>query len=145
MDVKDAIVDTYLKERMNDYMKYKKMLSSEKKITLENRDYDSKGWVTLYTYYLFIEIFFKYVDLEKDVTLKYLRIFFEAEPYDKITKDSSAKFTDILAAIGGTMGLLTGFSIISGIEILYFGFKIILNLVKGKPVKKRNHFNPRRI
>ena len=60
-----------------------------------------------------------------------MRIFFEAEPFDKITKDSSAKFTDMLAAIGGTMGLLTGFSIISGIEILYFGFKIILNSVKG--------------
>ena len=42
-----------------------------------------------------------------------MRIFFEAEPFDKITKDSSAKFTDMLAAIGGTMGLLTGFSIIN--------------------------------
>ena len=83
--------------------------------------------------------------MEKNVTLKYLRIFFDAEPFDKITKDSSAKFTDMLAAIGGTMGLLTGFSIISAIEILYFGFKIVLNLVKGKPVKKRNHFNPRGI
>ena len=87
--------------------------------------------------------FLSFLVLEKDVTLKYLRIFFEAEPFDKITKDSSAKFTDMLAAIGGTMGLLTGFSIISGIEILYFGFKIILNSVKGRPIKKRNHFNPK--
>ena len=37
----------------------------------------------------------------------------------------------MLAAIGGTMGLLTGFSIMGGKEILYFGFKIILNSVKG--------------
>ena len=31
---------------------------------------------------------------------------------------------DMLSAIGGTMGLLTGFSIISGVEILYFAMKI---------------------
>ena len=87
----------------------------------------------------------RFLVLEKNITLRYLRIFFEAEPFDKITKDSSAKFTDMLAAIGGTMGLLTGFSILSGIEILYFGFKIILNSVKGNPVKKRSHFNLRGI
>ena len=87
----------------------------------------------------------RFLVLEKNITLRYLRIFFEAEPFDKITKDSSAKFTDMLAAIGGTMGLLTGFSILSGIEILYFGFKMILNSVKGRPIKKRSHFNLRGI
>ena len=65
--------------------------------------------------------------LERTSTLKYLRIYFEAEPFDKITKDSSAKFTDMLAAIGGTMGLLTGFSIISGIEIIFFIFRSFFN------------------
>ena len=40
--------------------------------------------------------------------------------------DKAAKFVDMLSAIGGTMGLLTGFSIISGVEILYFAFKIVL-------------------
>ena len=33
---------------------------------------------------------------------------------------------DMLSAIGGTMGLLTGFSIISGVEILYLG-KLMFN------------------
>ena len=42
----------------------------------------------------------------------------------RVTKDRSAKFVDQLSAIGGTMGLLTGFSIISGVEIVYFAFKI---------------------
>ena len=65
-----------------------------------------------------------------------MRIFFEALPFDKITKDSSAKFTDMLSAIGGTMGLLTGFSIISGIEILYFGFKIVLDF-SHKGIRKQ--------
>ena len=44
---------------------------------------------------------------------------------------------DVLSAIGGTMGLLTGFSIISGVEILYFVIKFSLNLV-GKAGLKAN-------
>ena len=31
-------------------------------------------------------------------------------------------------SIGGTMGLLTGFSIISGVEIVYFIAKLVLNV-----------------
>ena len=44
--------------------------------------------------------------------------------------DKAAKFEDMLSAIGGTMGLLTGFSIISGVEIVYFAGRIILNLIR---------------
>ena len=39
---------------------------------------------------------------------------------------------DKLSAIGGTMGLLTGFSLISGVEILYFMVKIVIKILKGK-------------
>jgi len=38
----------------------------------------------------------------------------------------------MLSAIGGTMGLLTGFSIISGVEILYFAGKTAIDLFKKK-------------
>ena len=62
--------------------------------------------------------------------LKYVRIFFDATTFDRIRKDRAAKFVDMLSAIGGTMGLLTGFSIISGVEIVYFSFKFILQSVK---------------
>ena len=62
--------------------------------------------------------------------LKYVRIFFDATTFDSIRKDRAAKFVDMLSAIGGTMGLLTGFSIISGVEIVYFSFKFILQSVK---------------
>ena len=55
-----------------------------------------------------------------------VRIYFETPTFDRITKDRSAKFGDMLSAIGGTMGLLTGFSLISGIEMMYFLMKIIL-------------------
>ena len=82
---------------------------------------------------------FNFLVLERNVELKYLRIYFEAEPFDKITKDTSAKFTDMLAAVGGTMGLLTGFSIISAVEFLFFGLQIILNQIKRKQGKRRRH------
>ena len=61
-------------------------------------------------------------------------IYFDTPTFDRITKDRAAKFVDMLSAIGGTMGLLTGFSIISAAEILYFAAKIIWNLRKKKNI-----------
>ena len=49
--------------------------------------------------------------------------------------EKAAKFVDMLSAIGGTMGLLTGFSIISGVEILYFATKIGWNIIQKKKNK----------
>ena len=67
-----------------------------------------------------------------------MRIFFDTPTIDKITKDRAAKFVDMLSAIGGTMGLLTGFSIISGVEILYFAAKIGLEFLwKNKSMKTK--------
>ena len=59
-----------------------------------------------------------------------MRIYFDTPTFNRITNDRAAKFVDMLSAIGGTMGLLTGFSIISAVEILYFASKIIYNLFK---------------
>ena len=75
--------------------------------------------------------FFNSLDHELPLKLKYVRIYFDATTFDIITKDKAAKFVDILSAIGGTMGLLTGFSIISGVEVVYFIVKIILNTAKS--------------
>ena len=52
--------------------------------------------------------------------LHYVKITFDTPKFEQITKDRAAKFVDQISAIGGTMGLLTGFSIISAVEILYF-------------------------
>ena len=49
-------------------------------------------------------------------------------------KDQKAKDVDKLSAIGGTLGLLTGFSIISGVEVLFFILKIVGNFVQEKLV-----------
>ena len=63
--------------------------------------------------------------------LHYIKIYFDTPMFDRITKDRAAKFVDQLSAIGGTMGLLTGFSIISGVEIVYFAVKIGLKHIKN--------------
>ena len=62
--------------------------------------------------------------------LRFVRIYFDVTTFDKITRDRAAKPVDMLSAIGGTMGLLTGFSLISTVEIIYFLIKIILKAIK---------------
>ena len=61
--------------------------------------------------------------------MRYVRIYFETPTFERVTKDRAAKFVDMLSAIGGTMGLLTGFSIISGVEIIYFIFKTLFGVI----------------
>ena len=39
-------------------------------------------------------------------------------------------FASALSDVGGTMGLLTGFSILSGVEIFFFLIKIVFKLFK---------------
>ena len=67
-----------------------------------------------------------------NLDLKFVRIYFDTTTFDIITKDRAVKFVDKLSAIGGTMGLLTGFSIISAVEIIYFATKIIFGCIKNK-------------
>ena len=64
--------------------------------------------------------------------MKYVRIYFDTPTFDRITKDDAAKPVNVLSAIGGTMGLLTGFSLISAVEILYFAVKIACNMFVSK-------------
>ena len=72
------------------------------------------------------------LDYEWKNNLRFVRIYFDTPTFDRITMDRSAKFVDMLSAIGGTMGLLTGFSIISGVEILYFAVRFIHGILMGK-------------
>ena len=69
--------------------------------------------------------------------LRFVRIYFDTPTFDRITKDRTAKFMDMdmLSAIGGTMGLLTGFSIISAVEIGYFVVQIAVKSFKRKSIR----------
>ena len=99
--------------------------------------------ILLFIKFLYIlSCLFNLIEYEMDrPNLKYIRIYFDTPVFDKVSKDQAAKFVDILSAIGGTMGLLTGFSIISGVEILFFGTKIILKIFKKIIEKKINKDN----
>ena len=57
-----------------------------------------------------------------------VQIFFDTATYDEIERDVKVTLVAQLGLIGGTMGLLTGFSILSGVEILYYAIKLFLSL-----------------
>ena len=65
-------------------------------------------------------------------SLQVVEISFDTPTFDRITKDAAVKPVQVLSAIGGTMGLLTGFSIISAVEIVYFVIKFCLKLSRCK-------------
>ena len=67
-----------------------------------------------------------------DSSLELVHIFFDTASFDEIERDKKIKFEGQLSLIGGTMGLLTGFSIISGVEILYFFTKFLMRSIKSK-------------
>ena len=54
-----------------------------------------------------------------------MQIYFDTATFDEVERDKKIKTEAQLSLIGGTMGLLTGFSIISGIEIIFFIFRLI--------------------
>ena len=101
--------------------------------------YNYKGPQEFWSWFHKWKYFYLEYELQRP-NLKYIKIQFNAPVFDKITKDSAAKFVDKLSAIGGTMGLLTGFSIISGVEILYFACKVALgyiDIMREKTIKNK--------
>ena len=69
-------------------------------------------------------------------TLRLVRIFFDTATFDDIERDKEIKVEAQLSLIGGTMGLFTGFSIISSVEIIYFLAKAFFGMI-GLNVKKK--------
>ena len=67
-----------------------------------------------------------------------MKIRFVDPIFDIVTRDISATFVDKISEIGGTMGLLTGFTIITAVEIVYFATKIIIGLFN---INWSNHSN----
>ena len=64
--------------------------------------------------------------------LQVVQIYFNTATYDKIEKDQKVTLEAQLGVIGGTMGLLTGFSILSGVEIIYFAVKLFVRIIGNK-------------
>ena len=60
--------------------------------------------------------------------LQLVEIRFDTATFDDIERDKKIKTEAQLSLVGGTMGLLTGFSIISGAEIIFFLFRSTCSL-----------------
>ena len=75
--------------------------------------------------------------------LQLLQIYLDTATYDEIERDVKMTVSGQLGLIGGTMGLLTGFSILSGVEIVYHAAKICMSLTITKlelAKKDKTHF-----
>ena len=70
--------------------------------------------------------------------LQAVQIYFSTATYDEIGNDASMMLEDMISAIGGTMGLFAGFSILSAVEVFYFLLKFILSLVSKTITKIKN-------
>ena len=64
--------------------------------------------------------------------LQLIQIYFDANTYDKILRGIKLTPESQLGLIGGTMGLFTGFSILSAIEIIYFAMRFFFSLKTSK-------------
>jgi hypothetical protein len=60
--------------------------------------------------------------------LQLVQIYFDTATFDEIERDKKMTIEGQLGLIGGTMGLLTGFSLLSAVEILYFAVKFFMSL-----------------
>ena len=60
--------------------------------------------------------------------LQVIEIYFDTGTYDEIERDVKVTINAQLGLIGGTMGLLTGFSILSAVEIIYYLAKFFMSL-----------------
>ena len=65
---------------------------------------------------------------QRNTKLHWVEISFNTPTFDKIKMDERANFVVKMSSFGGTMGLLTGFSLISLVEIIFFALKIIYSI-----------------
>ena len=120
-----------------DEKKFEKLVSEYKNFKKENCQhfrFNSEANLTLFGELLVIIIISSVFGFSKpyetsgeelpDSTLELVQIFFDTATFDNIERDKKIKMEAQLSLIGGTMGLLTGFSIISGIEIIFFIFRL---------------------
>ena len=61
-----------------------------------------------------------------------VQIFFDTALFDEISQDKKATFETQISVLGGTLGLFSGFSILSAIEIVYYLFKLFSSVIVRK-------------
>ena len=83
-------------------------------------------------------IFTSFLEYDMRQDLRFIKIQFKTPTLFLVTKERAVTFVNILGEIGGTMGLLTGFSIITAVEIVYFTSKMMIQLLKMISPSKNN-------
>ena len=78
-----------------------------------------------------------------------MQIYYDTSTYDAIVQDNkvtldSGGLIGLISVIGGTMGLLTGFSILSGVEIVYYLVKLFMSLRSSRAQIAQGHL-PKKI
>ena len=73
-------------------------------------------------------------------SLQLIEIFFDTATFDEIQRDKRVKTEAQLSLIGGTMGLLTGFSILSGVEIILFLFRLVSSFKISRTKTKSENY-----
>ena len=70
--------------------------------------------------------------------MQFVKIHFATSTYDEIEEDEKVTTIAAVGLIGGTMGLFTGFSILSGVEIIYYLAKFFMSIkLKKTDYQKR--------
>ena len=64
--------------------------------------------------------------------LQVVRIYFNTATYDVFEVDVKVTLEGQLSVIGGTMGLFAGFSILSGVEIIYYCIRLCVSELNKK-------------
>ena len=59
-----------------------------------------------------------------------VQIFFDTGLFDEISQDKKATFETQISVLGGTLGLFSGFSVLSAVEIVYYLFKLFLSIIR---------------
>ena len=62
--------------------------------------------------------------------LQVVQIYFATSTYDRVERDERVTLEAQLGVIGGTMGLFAGFSLLSGVEIVFFVTKCFLAMIR---------------
>ena len=81
-------------------------------------------------------VIFYILEFQKKPKLHLFKLYFDTSVYDRITKHERANFETRLSVVGGTMGLFSGFSLISGMEIVYYICKVCMGAYRKKRNKK---------
>ena len=62
--------------------------------------------------------------------LEVVKIYFQTSTFDQVTRDARTDMVTKISLIGGTLGLFTGFSFVSGLELINFIFELFRSFGK---------------